>query len=83
MLTPLVEFQGGSRGLGLSTLIILLQSGINVVSLSRTRTSELDDLAIQYPEQLLVLQGDVAKDEENKVSSRASCEEMTTSGSSS
>ncbi|GAA5943527.1 hypothetical protein JCM10213_005520 [Rhodosporidiobolus nylandii] len=61
-----VLLTGGSAGLGLATLEILLSNGLNVVSLQRTETPELTALANKYPGVLLISKGDVTKDEDNK-----------------
>lgn len=59
---------GGSRGIGLSCLKWLLQSPIsaNVVSLARSFPEELQELKKLHYDKLLVIQGDVKKDEDNK-----------------
>ncbi|GAA6001774.1 uncharacterized protein JCM10292_005903 [Rhodotorula paludigena] len=61
-----VLLTGGSAGLGLATLEILLQQGCNVVSMQRTETPELTALAAKYPGVLLISKGDVAVEEDNK-----------------
>ena len=63
-----VILTGASRGIGLASLSILLRRGVRVVAMSRTETPELVVLKSEYPESLIVCQGDVAKDEDNKVS---------------
>ncbi|GAA5863930.1 hypothetical protein JCM8547_005284 [Rhodosporidiobolus lusitaniae] len=62
---------GGSAGLGLATLEILLSQGLNVVALQRTETPELTALASKYPGVLLISKGDVTKDEDNKAAVEA------------
>ncbi|KNZ45929.1 hypothetical protein VP01_769g8 [Puccinia sorghi] len=59
---------GGSRGIGLSCLEILLKSPLraNVVSLSRSFPQRLQELKKSHHENLLVVQGDVKNDEDNK-----------------
>ncbi|POW16093.1 hypothetical protein PSTT_01662, partial [Puccinia striiformis] len=62
------QLTGGSRGIGLSCLEILLKSPIraNVVSLSRSFPAKLLELKKSYHDNLLVVQGDVKNDEDNK-----------------
>ncbi|GAA5989123.1 hypothetical protein JCM11641_007604 [Rhodosporidiobolus odoratus] len=57
---------GGSAGLGLATLEILLSNGYNVVSLQRSESPALAALASKYPGVLLIMKGDVSKDDDNK-----------------
>ncbi|KDE05880.1 hypothetical protein MVLG_03823 [Microbotryum lychnidis-dioicae p1A1 Lamole] len=57
---------GGSKGLGLAALEILLKNGYNVVALQRSETPELVKLADTYSGSLVISKGDVAKDEDNK-----------------
>ncbi|PLW33180.1 hypothetical protein PCASD_13157 [Puccinia coronata f. sp. avenae] len=66
---PTIVLTGGSRGIGLSCLKLLLRPPIsaNVVSLSRSFPPELQELKKEYPQRLLVIQGDVSKDEDNKL----------------
>ncbi|KAA1078799.1 hypothetical protein PGTUg99_017476 [Puccinia graminis f. sp. tritici] len=66
---PTIILTGGSRGIGLSCLKFLLQSPIraNVVSLSRSFPPELQELKKSYEQNLHVIQGNVAKDEDNKL----------------
>ncbi|GAA6020098.1 hypothetical protein JCM10207_006254 [Rhodosporidiobolus poonsookiae] len=63
---PTVILTGGSAGLGLATLEILLSNNTNVVSLQRTETPQLASLAQKYPGVLVIAKGDVAKDEDNE-----------------
>ncbi|GAA5954903.1 hypothetical protein JCM3765_007806 [Sporobolomyces pararoseus] len=63
---PSVILTGGSKGLGLATLEILLSHSYNVLSLSRTTPPELDTLSSRYPGALIISKGDVSKDEDNK-----------------
>ncbi|KAI9630236.1 hypothetical protein KEM48_014159 [Puccinia striiformis f. sp. tritici PST-130] len=65
---PTIILTGGSRGIGLSCLEILLKSPIraNVVSLSRSFPAKLLELKKSYHDNLLVVQGDVKNDEDNK-----------------
>ncbi|GAA6039627.1 hypothetical protein JCM8097_002224 [Rhodosporidiobolus ruineniae] len=69
--TQTVLLTGGSAGLGLATLEILLSQGLNVVSVQRTETPELAALAQKYPGVLLICKGDVSKDEDNKAAVEA------------
>ncbi|KAH9469002.1 hypothetical protein Pst134EA_009522 [Puccinia striiformis f. sp. tritici] len=66
---PTIILTGGSRGIGLSCLKVLLKSpiGANVVSLSRSFPPELQELKKSHHHNLLVVQGNVAKDEDNKL----------------
>lgn len=66
---PTIILTGGSRGIGLSCLKLLLKSPTrtNVVSLSRSCPSELQDLKRLYHDNLLIIQGDVKRDEDNKL----------------
>ncbi|GAA5911334.1 hypothetical protein JCM6882_002350 [Rhodosporidiobolus microsporus] len=66
-----VLLTGASAGLGLATLEILLSHSINVVALQRTETPELTALASRYPGVLLIVKGDVSKDEDNKAAVEA------------
>jgi NAD(P)-dependent dehydrogenase (short-subunit alcohol dehydrogenase family) len=53
---------GASKGLGLACARILLSNkfGASVVTISRSRTSELDKLAEEYGKRLTILQGDIS-----------------------
>ncbi len=55
---------GTSRGLGLCLVRQLLEEGHKVAAVARRLTEDLTVLAAQYPERLLVLQGDVTREEE-------------------
>ncbi|GAA6048141.1 hypothetical protein JCM3770_003681 [Rhodotorula araucariae] len=61
-----VLLTGGSAGLGLATLEILLNQGCNVVSLQRSETPELAALAGKYAGALVISKGDVAVEGDNK-----------------
>ncbi|GAA5854001.1 hypothetical protein JCM9279_003758 [Rhodotorula babjevae] len=61
-----VLLTGGSAGLGLATLEILLNDGCNVVSLQRSETPELTALAGKYPGALIISKGDVSIEDDNK-----------------
>ncbi|GAA5887552.1 hypothetical protein JCM16303_004241 [Sporobolomyces ruberrimus] len=63
---PTVLLTGGSKGLGLATLEILLSLNHNVLSLSRSTPPELDLLSNRYPGALIISKGDVSNDEDNK-----------------
>lgn len=65
---PTVLITGGSRGIGLSCVRCLLSSwiGANVVSISRSFPSALKELKQTHPKSLVVVQGDVKNDEDNK-----------------
>jgi 3-oxoacyl-[acyl-carrier protein] reductase len=55
-----VAITGAGRGLGLLTARTLLEQDSRVVANYRSDSSELDLLAKQYPNQLLLVQGDAA-----------------------
>ncbi|KAG8972815.1 hypothetical protein FRC05_009537 [Tulasnella sp. 425] len=58
--TPVILVTGASKGIGLSVARILLTKyRAAVVALSRSRTSELEQLATEFPSTLTVVQGDV------------------------
>ncbi|KAG0149051.1 hypothetical protein CROQUDRAFT_714209 [Cronartium quercuum f. sp. fusiforme G11] len=59
---------GASRGIGLATLTILLADpfSANVITLSRSTSSELQELLKAYPDQLKVCEGDVTRDADNE-----------------
>ncbi|GAA6026196.1 hypothetical protein JCM11491_004423 [Sporobolomyces phaffii] len=63
---PTVILTGGSKGLGLATLEILLSESFNVLSLSRTTPPELETLSSRYPGALIISKGDVSNDDDNK-----------------
>ncbi|GAA5894498.1 uncharacterized protein JCM6883_002120 [Sporobolomyces salmoneus] len=63
---PTILLTGGSKGLGLAALEILLSRSYNVLSLSRTTPPELDALSARYPGALIISKGDVSKDDDNK-----------------
>ncbi|GAA5923880.1 uncharacterized protein JCM15063_005489 [Sporobolomyces koalae] len=63
---PSVILTGGSKGLGLATLQILLEHNYNVLSLSRSTPPELEALASTYPGALIISKGDVSRDDDNK-----------------
>jgi 3-oxoacyl-[acyl-carrier protein] reductase len=54
-----VLITGISKGLGLKTSEVLLKNGWIVYGISRSRTKELNDLLLQYPNQLKWLQYDM------------------------
>lgn len=58
---------GGSRGIGLECVKILLDApfAANVVSLSRTSPPELEGLTHHYPGSLVIEQGDASDDHAN------------------
>lgn len=65
--SPIIILTGGSRGLGLSILNLLLQkTKARVTTISRSVPTELEGLAKEYPERLVLLQGDVGRVEDNK-----------------
>jgi 3-oxoacyl-[acyl-carrier protein] reductase len=55
-----VAITGAGRGLGLLTVRTLLEQDSNVVANYRSDSSELDLLAKQYPDKLLLVQGDAS-----------------------
>ncbi|GAA5852711.1 hypothetical protein JCM5353_002416, partial [Sporobolomyces roseus] len=57
---------GGSKGIGLATLELLLQQNINVLSISRSTPPELDALSSTYQGALVISKGDVSNDDDNK-----------------
>jgi len=65
---PTIILTGGSRGIGLACLKLLLKPPIraNVVSLSRSFPPELQELKKNHDQNLVVIQGDVAIDSDNK-----------------
>lgn len=63
---------GGSKGLGLECVRSLLQTfQCNVVVLSRSVSSKLEDLKTKHEGKLSLVQGDVAEDSDQKVLSNA------------
>ncbi|EGG07930.1 short-chain dehydrogenase [Melampsora larici-populina 98AG31] len=65
---PTIILTGASKGIGLATVKILLAEpfSANVITLSRSTSPDLQELAKSYPEQLRVHEGDVTKDEDNE-----------------
>ena len=51
---------GGSKGLGLSLCQALLQQGYQVSTFSRSRSSAIQQLEQQYPEQFMWMAVDIA-----------------------
>lgn len=54
---------GASKGLGLKTTESLLKKGLTVFAISRSKTENLNELLIQYPDNLKWLQYDLADGE--------------------
>jgi 3-oxoacyl-[acyl-carrier protein] reductase len=54
---------GASKGLGLKTTESLLKKGLTVYAISRSKTENLNELLIQYPDNLKWLQYDLADGE--------------------
>jgi 3-oxoacyl-[acyl-carrier protein] reductase len=54
---------GASKGLGLKTTESLLKRGCTVYAISRSKTEDLNDLLLQYPDNLKWLQYDLADGE--------------------
>ena len=54
---------GASKGLGLKTAECLLKKGMTVFALSRSKTENLSELLVQYPDNLKWLQYDLADGE--------------------
>jgi NAD(P)-dependent dehydrogenase (short-subunit alcohol dehydrogenase family) len=65
MPSPIVILTGASRGLGLAVLQLLLKHNARVTALSRSLPDDLRALQSQYADQLLIVQGDVSKPEDN------------------
>lgn len=65
---PTIILTGGSRGIGLASLRILLRAPIsaNVISVSRTFPQELRELSNDHPDRLKILEGDVKDDQTNR-----------------
>lgn len=62
---------GASRGIGLACARTLLADfQCNVVTLSRSLSKELEQLQKEFKGRLEVVQGDVSKDEDQRVSCR-------------
>lgn len=51
---------GASRGLGLTIASTLLKNGYKIYAVNRTSTAELEALTHQYPEQLIIINFDLA-----------------------
>lgn len=72
MPSPVLILTGASRGLGLAIAQRLLSAhGARLVTLQRTITPDLSQLAETYPERLVNVSGDVAKPEDNVKAVRA------------
>ena len=67
MASPRIILTGGSKGLGLAILRILLEKhNARVATLSRSYPDELRSVVEKYgPERVIVVQGDVGKSEDN------------------
>jgi len=67
MASPRIILTGGSKGLGLAILRILLEKyNARVATLSRSYPDELKSVVEKYgPERVIVVQGDVGKSEDN------------------
>jgi NAD(P)-dependent dehydrogenase (short-subunit alcohol dehydrogenase family) len=65
--SPRIILTGGSKGLGLAILRILLERyNARVATLSRSYPDELKSVVEKYgPERVIIVQGDVAKSEDN------------------
>ncbi|KAH9819624.1 short-chain dehydrogenase [Melampsora americana] len=65
---PTIILTGASKGIGLATVKILLAEpfSANVITLSRSTTSELKELSKSYPDQLKVHEGDVTNNKDNE-----------------
>lgn len=66
MVQPVVILTGASKGIGLAVCEILLKASVNVIAMSRTETTEILSLSKQYPESLVLSQGNVAIDGDNQ-----------------
>ncbi|PWN51365.1 NAD(P)-binding protein [Violaceomyces palustris] len=65
---PVVLLTGASRGLGLSVANLLLSnpsSSVNVISVSRSKSSQLSQLEEDYPDRFVAFQGDVSSESDN------------------
>lgn len=58
-----VLITGISKGLGLNTAELLLKNGCMVYGISRSKTEELNELLVQYPDKLKWVQYDLVKAE--------------------
>lgn len=67
-MSPVVLLTGASKGLGLSTLSLLLSAPLSarVVCVSRSLSAELSSLAQSHPDNVELVQGDVALRETSK-----------------
>jgi NAD(P)-dependent dehydrogenase (short-subunit alcohol dehydrogenase family) len=67
MVSPRIVLTGGSKGMGLAVLRILLERyNARVTTLSRSYPVELKTVVEKYgPERVIVVQGDVGKSEDN------------------
>lgn len=63
--SPIVILTGGSRGLGLSVLKLLLKHKARVTTLSRSLPEDLVSLQKEYPDNLEVVQGDAGSIQDN------------------
>ena len=73
-----VLLTGASRGLGLGIAKLLLSGSSSsllpparLVTLSRSHSKELQELEKQYPEDILCVQGDVTKEQDNEKAVKA------------
>jgi len=58
---------GASRGIGLSTVRVLLEHyQANVIAMSRTESKALMELAQRHRRNLIIFRGDISKDDDNK-----------------
>lgn len=72
--SPIVILTGGSRGLGLAILQLLLKHNARVTTLSRSLPDELKSLQEAYPDHLEVVQGDVGNVQDNTTAVRKTVE---------
>lgn len=72
MTSPVLILTGASRGLGLAIAHRLLSAhGARLVTLQRTITPDLTQLAASYPERVVNVSGDVSKPQDNVKAVRA------------
>ncbi|KAH7096917.1 NAD(P)-binding protein [Auriculariales sp. MPI-PUGE-AT-0066] len=62
MSSQVVLVTGGSSGIGLALVQLLLQQGNKVANFVRTKNSELETLSAAHSSNLLIIQGDVTSD---------------------
>ncbi|KAH7099645.1 NAD(P)-binding protein [Auriculariales sp. MPI-PUGE-AT-0066] len=62
MSSQVILVTGGSRGIGIALVDVLLQQGHQVATFVRTRTPELEALGTIHSDKLLIIQGDLTSE---------------------